>query len=355
MTARTGISETSYQELPERSRRVLAGLVKQYIKKGEPVSSLWLTQPGRFQWSSATVRNVMVKLEKLGYVYQPHTSAGRVPTDKGYRAYVDLLLDSYRSTDKNLEVEARLRQAGTVSDILTNVSHELSRASHQLGFALMPPPVGTLHHIKFVPLEGTRVLVIVSTKSQQVSHKTVDLGVPMTTSELQHGANYLNSEFAGLPLWDARAAIVEQLRQQRMLYNQLLSRALRLASSTLEDLVPQNKLFIEGAELLLDEVSGVDAQLPFTMLRSLFNMIEQKDQLVLLLNEYIEGPGLTVVIGAEHASPRMKNFSLVMSTYSDGRSTGRIGVIGARRMSYSRAITAVDNVSRAVNRILVAT
>ena len=353
MTPYFGTPEGSYHELPERSRRILAGVVNQYITKGEPVSSLWLTQHGGFGWSSATVRHVMAKLEELGYVHQPHTSAGRVPTDQGYRAYVDLLLDARRAAGPAPEVEARLRQAGTVSDVLSNVSHELSRASHHLGFALMPHGAGKFHHIEFVLLNDTRILVVVTTDAEEVLNKVVDLGERMAASELRRGANFLNNEFAGLPLWDVRAEITEQLRQQRMLYDQLLSRALRLASSTLEGLVPHNNLFLEGVGLLLDEVSDEDECVPFSMLRALLTMIERKDQLVRLLNEYIEGPGLTVVIGTEHVSPEMQDFSLVMSTYFDGQRTGSVGVIGPRRMRYSRAITAVDSVSRAVSRVLI--
>ena len=340
-------------ELPERSRRILAGLVKQYIDKGEPVSSLWLTRHGGFGWSSATVRNVLASLEELGYVYQPHTSSGRVPTDRGYRAYVDHLLESRPAPRPTSDVEARLRQAGTVSDILSNVSHELSCASHHLGFALLPPAWGTLRHIEFVPLDGSRILVMVSADGNETVHRVVDLGDRMSVTELRQGANYLNREFAGLPLWDVRANVAEQLRQERMLYDQLLSRALRLASSTLEDMVPPNRLFLEGASSLVEQVSDTEARLPLDTLRALFTMIERKDQLVRLLNAYLDGSGLTVVIGTEHESPEMQDFSMVMSPYSDGQRTGSVGVIGPRPMRYSRAISAVDRVSRAVSRVLV--
>ncbi len=345
--------DTSDDELPERSRRILAGLVKRYIDKGEPVSSLWLTRHGGFGWSSATVRNILATLEECGYVYQPHASSGRVPTDRGYRAYVDLLLESRPAPRPTSDVEARLRQAGTVSDILSNVSHELSLASHHLGFALLPPVGGTFRHIEFVPLEGSRILVVVSADGDETVHKMVDLGERMPATELRQGARYLNSEFAGLPLWDVRSAVAEQLRQERMLYDQLLSRALRLASSTLEDMVPPNSLFLEGASSLVEHVSDTESQVPLATLRVLFAMIERKDQLVRLLNAYLDGSGLTVVIGTEHSSPEMQDFSMVMSPYSDGQRTGSVGVIGPRRMRYSHAISAVDRVSRAVSRVLV--
>lgn len=353
MTPNSTQRDSSFHDLPDRSRRILAGVVKQYIEKGAPISSLWLAQHGRFGWSSATVRNVMAKLEDLGYVHQPHASSGRVPTDQGYRAYVDLLLDTRRVAQPTPDVEARLRQAGTISDVLSNVSHELSRVSHHLGFALMSPPSGVFRHVEFVPLDDSRILVVVRTDTDKVSYKVVDLGERVNISELVQGANHLNNEFAGVPLWDVRAAVVKQLRQQRMLYDNLLSRALRLASSSLEDLVPQNSLFLEGAGFLADDVSDSQARVPYSKLRILLTMIERKDQLLRLLNEYIDGQGLTVVIGTEHVSPQMQDFSLVMSTYSDGQRTGSVGVIGPRRMRYSRAISAVDTVSRAVSRVLI--
>ena len=341
--------------LSARSRAILATLVKHYIDTGEPVSSLWLAEHGDVGLSSASVRNIMAELEELGYVHQPHKSAGRVPTDHGYRCFVDLLLERRRGTQPTREVEARLRQAGTLGDVLSNVSHELSLASRHLAFALMPQVAsGTFRHIEFVPLDGTRILVVVSTQDGQVAHKAIDLGEPIGRGALEQGALYLNQEFAGLPLWEVRAAVVEQLRQERMLYDQLRSSVLRLASSTLEDMAPQDRLFVEGTGFLVEGVSDGEDRVPLATLRALLALIERKDLLVRLLHEYIEGPGLTVVIGTEHISPEMRHFSLVTSTYFDGGRTGSIGIIGPRRMRYSRAIAAVDRVSRAVSRVLVA-
>ena len=341
--------------LKDRSSRILAAIVTQYIDRGEPVSSLWLAERGNVGLSSASVRNVMVELEMAGYIHQPHTSAGRVPTDRGYRYFVDRLLSRRRHADPPPDVEARLRQAGTVGDILSNVSHELSVASHHLAFACMPRvESATFRRIAFVPIGGTKILVVVTTADGEVAHKPVDLGEENDHAALTQGANYLNEEFAGLRLWDVRKAVIEQLREERMLYDQLRSRALRLASSTLEDMVPADHLFVEGAWFLAEEVSDGEDRVPLGMLRTLLAMIERKDLLVRLLGEYLDGPGLTVVIGTENSSPEMQPFSLVASTYFDGARTGSIGIIGPRRMRYSRAISAVDQVSRAVSRVLVA-
>lgn len=354
MTSRATIQDHDPGRLTPRASGILGALIAQYIETGEPVSSLWLAQHGDVGLSSASVRNVMAELEQAGYIWQPHTSAGRVPTDRGYRYFVDRLLSRRRDADPPPDVEARLRQAGTLSDVLSNVSHELSVASHHLAFACLPRvAAGTFRRIQFVALGSTKILVVVTTGDDETVHKAVDLGEETDRGALDEGARYLSETFAGLPLLDVRSAVVEQLRQERMLYDQLRSRALRLASLTLEDMVPPNHLFVEGAWFLAEEVSDGEDRVPLGILRTLLAMIERKDLLVRVLDEYLDGPGLTVVIGTENSSPEMQAFSLVSSTYFDGARTGRIGIIGPRRMRYSRAISAVDQVSRAVSRVLV--
>ena len=160
--------------LPERDRRILGAVVSAYIEQGEPVSSLWLAK-GRLGVSSATLRNVLARLEEQGYVRQPHTSAGRVPTDLGYRNYVDGVLSERRTSRPAPNVEARLRRAGTVDDLLSHVSQEVSRASHQVGFAIAPAAdTTTLEHLNFVPLDGGKMLVVVVAAGGHVSHKVIE-------------------------------------------------------------------------------------------------------------------------------------------------------------------------------------
>ena len=342
--------------LSERTRRVLATLVREYIETGEPVASAALMNRAGLSVSSATIRNVLAQLEDMGYVWQPHTSAGRVPTDQGYRFYVDLLLESRRLTRDVSSVEARLRQeagaAPFIDDLLSSTSHVLSEASRHVGFAIAPANEDAVfHRIEFIPLSGTRILVVMVSRSNQVSQKMVDIGEGVSSSELVQAANFLNSEFAGLRLEDVRHGVRDRLREERTLYDQLLGLALRLASETLEDLQGPTAVYIEGASSLLEQVvqaSGISA----TTLGALLRMVEQKQRLVRLLNEYIDGPGLTVVIGAEHSDPELRPFSLIASTYFDGRGTGSVGVIGPTRMKYSRAIAAVDVAALAVARVL---
>jgi heat-inducible transcriptional repressor len=342
--------------LSDRTRRILATLVRSYIETGEPVSSATLAHKAGLHLSSATVRNVLSQLEEMGYVWQPHTSAGRVPTDTGYRCYVDMLLEGRRATKDVSAVEARLRHeagdAPLMDDLLSSTSHVLSEASKHVGFAIAPPNAQAIfHRIEFVPLSGPRILVVVVASGNQVSQKTVDIGEAVSVPELVQAANYLNSEFSGRTLDEVRAGVVERLKAERSLYDQLLGLALRLASSSFENLERPTAVYIDGASTLLEEVvqaSGISA----ATLRGLLRMVEEKQRLVRMLTEYIDGPGLTVVIGAEHSDPELRSFSLIASTYFDGRSTGTVGVIGPTRMRYSKAISVVDIAALAVARVL---
>jgi heat-inducible transcriptional repressor len=342
--------------LSPRARRLLAALVREHIETGEPVGSHALVRVGGLEVSSATVRTELARLERLGFVHQPHTSAGRVPTDLGYRCYVDLLLQSRRQPRTTAALEADLREragrAGLMDDLLSYVSHVVSEASHHVAFALGPEnEAAAFHQIDFVPLAGSAVLVVVVARGGQVSEKVVDLGEELDPIDLRQAANYLNSEFAGRTLAEVRALVLERLREDRTLYDALLSRALRLAEHTFQDLPTGHMIFIEGAASLLDEALEAGG-MSLETLRAMLRMIEEKHRLIRLLTEYIEGPGLTVVIGAEHRSADLRGFSLVASTYSDGGRIGSVGLIGPTRMLYSRTIPLVDGIAQAVSRVL---
>lgn len=342
--------------LSDRTRRILAALIREYIETGEPVASAALSRrAGSLALSPATIRNVLAQLEEMGFVWQPHTSAGRVPTDLGYRFYVDLLLESRRVTKDPAGVEALVRQqAGDsplIDDLLSSASHVLSEVSRHVGFAIAPANAqAVFHRIEFVPLTANRILVVMVVRGNQVSQKTVDIGEDVDSSELVKAANYLNTEFAGWTLDEVRDGVLAKLREERTLYDQLLGLALRLASSSLATM-DRPAVCIDGTSTLLDEVVQASGLSPST-LRALLLMVEEKQRLVRLLNEYIDGPGLTVVIGTEHSDPELRPFSLIASTYFDGRSTGLVGVIGPTRMRYSRAIDAVENAAKAVGRVL---
>jgi heat-inducible transcriptional repressor len=342
-------------DLNDRQRRILARLVSEYIEQGEPVSSSWLAGHSGLGLSSATVRNLLARLEEQGLVRQPHTSAGRIPTDAGYRHYVDSLLHSRRRQSTG-DLENRLRRSGTKGDLMENVSHELARASHQIAFAMAPAsPAARLQHISFVRLDGRRVLIIVVASGNQITHKMIETDEEYDTAALEQAAQYINAEFSGLTLHEAREAIIAKMHEDRMLYDALLARVLRLAQTGLDEVTPEDTLHVQGVSFLFDGAFSVSAereQVTLETLRTLFRLLEEKHRLVQLLTSYIEADGLTVVIGSEHASPAMHPFSLVASTFHDGQRTGTVGVIGPTRMRYQRAITVVEGISQAMTRVL---
>ncbi|HUF47162.1 MAG TPA: heat-inducible transcriptional repressor HrcA [Vicinamibacterales bacterium] len=342
-------------DLVERQRRILERLITGYIEQGAPVSSAWLAEHSDLGLSSASVRTILARLEELGLVAQPHTSAGRVPTDTGYRQYVDGLLESRRRTRPLRDVEARLRRAGTVDDVLEDATQVLSAASQQIAFVLAPAGATVeLRHIDFAPLADGRVLVIVVATGGTVTHKVVDLDEPVDATALAAAATYINREFAGRTIDEVRTALLERLQQERILYDALFARALRLARSGLSGIAPEETIHVQGTSFLVQGLLGSadDRDRTLEVLRALFRTMEQKHRLVELLTHYLNANGLTVVIGSEHEPPELRAFSVVASPFSDGRRSGTVGVIGPRRMRYDRAISAVDGVSRVMTRVL---
>ena len=340
------------QDAADRSKRVLAALIREYIASGEPVASSLLVTAAGLGVSSATVRSIVARLEEDGYVQQPHTSAGRIPTDRGYRFYVDLLLESKRTNRAATAVEARLRRDSPdrlLDSLLPQVSHMLSQAAKSVGFAIRPAhEAAVFDRVEFVPLGGMRVLVVIVASGGHVIQKVIEIGEVLESNDLRQAANILNAEFSGLPLHRAREAVLQRINEERLLYDALRARAMRLGTSTFSDLPDNRPMYVEGASSLLDDSSGLNVQ----TLQTLLHMIEEKQKLLELLNEYIDGPGLTVVIGAEHAAPDLRSFSLIASTAVDGSAARTVGVIGPTRMHYSRTIALVDGTTQAVSRVL---
>ena len=328
------------QDTLDRSKRVLAALIREYIATGEPVASAAGLAAGLGVRQRPC--NILARLRR-GFVQQPHTLGRPDPDRRGYRFYVDMLLESKRST----------RTADAVEGI---------RREHQpvLRFGTVPgvarrrkPPAGGLRAAAGTRLCGVRpcgirvahpnrVLVVIVARGSQLLQKVTEISETLTADDLREASNYLNAEFAGL-FCAARQAVLERIDEERSLYDTLFARAMRLATSTFENLEGERLLFVEGTALLLDDGQGVT----MSTLQALVQMIEEKQRLVLLLNECIDGPGLTVVIGAEHPSPTLRSFSLIASTYIDAAGTGTtIGVIGPTRMRYSRVIAVVDGARR---------
>ena len=216
------------------------------------------------------------------------------------------------------------------------------------GDAIMRSPESTFD---FVPLDARKVLVVLVSTGGHISHKVIEPSEPFGTTELQQAANFINTEFKGHSLSEVRQAVFDRLREDQTTYGELMSRALRLASSSFEGLERQPSIYIQGTALLFEVTAGHDPESTLATMKSLVHLIEEKTRLVQLIDACMDGSGLTVFIGSEHQDPDLQHFSVVTSTYTDGKRRGAVGIIGPTRMRYSRAINVVDSLSRTINRV----
>jgi heat-inducible transcriptional repressor len=268
---------------------------------------------------------------------------------------VDLLLETRRPGER-LGVAEQIRQAASeepsIEGLLSQVSHVLSQQSHHVGFALATAVDDQrLQKIEFVSLGGSRVLVVAVAETGHVTQKVVDAGEVLPPDDLRRAAECINRDFAGRAIEEVRVEILARLQAARGLYDRLQAHAFQLAERALDARARQT-LYVDGTASLLAEASQQHAEFSLDTLHALVEMIEEKQRLVRLLSEYLDGPGLAVVIGAEHTLPDLKSFSLVAASYLDGRRGGSVGIIGPTRMRYSRAIGVVESAARAVGEAL---
>jgi len=336
-------------QLRDRSRRILQAVVEDYIGTAEPVGSRNLTQRHNLDVSPATVRNVMADLEEKGFLASPHTSAGRVPTEKGYR--VDSILrvgplgqrekarieDHYRLG--GLKMEERLREAGKV----------LSDLSSCAGIVVAPSFYSTVfRQIEFVKLTATKVLVVFVSRSGLIQNRIVEIDENIPVRELEQMTNYLNHTLEGLTMGQVKERIIAEMTQEKALYDQLYKRTLALSREALCGEM-NDEVFIEGAVNILEMSEFSDME----RMKRLFRAFEQKHLLVELLAKSLKVSGVSIFIGGQDEFSEIEGFSLVTSTYSNSCGTvGTLGVIGPTRMSYSTVIPLVDYTARLLGQVL---
>lgn len=348
--------------LDARGQTVLAAIIKEHLRTGEPVGSRTLSE--RFAsgvgWSSATIRNVMAELEELGLVEQPHTSAGRVPTDKGYRFYVDHLIGDARLSRADLS--AIDRTLGVAADgaqparLMEKVSHALSELSENVGIVVSPPVSDSrLEHIEFLQLSDGRILVVLVFAPNVVQNKIIRLDERLTQDELEGAARYLNAEFSGKSLQSIRSEVLALMREEKALYDRLLRNAVMLFERSVEgDESETSDVYIDGASNILAKPDFSDVE----RLRELFRTFEAKSRLVKILNECIAREpvfgDVHVVIGREHSAPSLQSCALITAPYrlGEGFVAGTVGVVGPMRLEYARTIAAVNYIARLVERML---
>lgn len=339
------------QELNERSRQLLKLLVERYISDGQPVGSASLSRDKSLGASAATIRHVMADLESLGLIHSPHTSAGRVPTNKGYRFFVDSLLTVQQPKQQLLkQLKINVEQQQGRSQVIASASQLLSGITHLAGVVSLPKrEAANFRQIEFMPLSKSRVLVILVTNDDEVHNKVIQTPKEFKPAELQRAANYLNSLFGGQSLRQVKTLIAQEMSETHQQMNEMMIDAINLAHQGVGDSLQSDDLVLSGATNLMDfqELSDV------SNIRHLFDAFSQKQDIIQLLDRCMQADGVQIFIGDESGYHVFGDCSLVTAPYSiDNETVGVLGVIGPTRMAYDKVIPMVDITAKVLGEAL---
>jgi heat-inducible transcriptional repressor len=357
----SNLQSVDQHSLDSRTEVLLAALIKEHLVTGEAVGSRVLSDrfAHGYGWSSATIRNVMGELEEAGFVEQPHTSAGRIPTDKGYRYYVDNMLGEARLSRGDLRA---IDDLFAMSDIdakaspdrlMETASHVLSEFSQNVGIVISPSLAeNRLKHIEFVQLPDQRILVVLVSTSSIIHNKVIrTTDDDLTPDELDRTARYLNTEFSGKSLFRIRSEIVALMKEEKALYDRLLQNAVLLCERSLEGEDANGGVYVDGASNILTKLDFGDIE----RMRDLFRTFEEKSRLIKILNECVSHDGtytgdVHVVIGREHPTTSMRNCALITAPYRIGsnENVGTLGVVGPMRIEYARIMAMVNYMARLI-------
>ncbi len=341
--------------LSDRHRDVLAAVIVNYVVTGQPVGSRTVSRNSRDGLSPATIRNTMSDLEEMGYLYQPHTSAGRVPTDLGYRYYVDRLMSERPLSRREIRhIRAALpaeEEAPDVDDLLNRTVKLLAGLSSHVGVVLAPRfRHAVLKRLEFLSLPEGRVLVIFVSQTGMVDHRVVSPRERLSDTELSAMTNLVNESFQDLTLPQIRVRVVQLMSEEKALYDRLLARALDLSSRYLAQRADdEDEVLVDGASNVLGEPDFADV----ARMKALFRAFEDKSRLVDLLNACLAEDRSRILIGSECPDPGFSDLTLITSPYRYRQQpVGALGVIGPRRMDYDRLVTLVDSLSRFLSEAL---
>jgi heat-inducible transcriptional repressor len=338
-------------ELDERSKQILLAVISCYIATAEPVGSRTICRKYNFRLSPATVRNIMADLEELGYLQHPHTSAGRLPTDQGYRFYVECLNKSALKPRKSIAaIEQSYRQGcGELDYLLRQTCKLLSSTSQYIGVVLAPRMSNMVFkHIDFVHLRDNIVLVVFVSRSGLVQQRVIRVAETYTQDKLDQMARCLNEHFKDVPLFQIRSGLLDMMARDKRLYDKLFERALKLSQKVF-DSPERAKVYIDGQLNILNHPEFSDLE----KMKAIFGAFEEKSRLINILDKCLGDGGLQVLIGSENQVEEMRDCSLVTATYKAGEAVkGTLGVIGPTRMEYSNVIPLVEYAAHMVSQML---
>jgi heat-inducible transcriptional repressor len=340
-------------ELNERAQNLLKILVERYIHDGQPIGSRTPSRDSGLDLSPATIRNVMADLEELGFLRAPHTSAGRVPTVRGYRFFVDSLLRVQTLDNQAIsELRRQLDASKDTTELVQSVSTMLSNFTRLAGVVMVPRRnVLTLRHVEFLSLSENRVLVILVVNEQEVQNRIIDTQRNYNQSELQQAANFLNEHFSGRDIQQVRNEVLRQMEADRASMNDMMVTVIEMANKVFE---PDTKT--AGNDYVLDgetNLMGVAELSDMDKLRQLFEAFNQKRDLLHLLDQCMTAQGVQIFIGEESGYGVLDECSVVTAPYSvENRVLGVLGVIGPTRMAYDRVIPIVDVAAKLLAAVL---
>lgn len=333
-------------QISERAQLLLRALVERYIRDGEPVGSRTLSRDSGLDLSPATIRNIMADLEDLGMVRSPHTSAGRVPTARGYRLFVDALLTvkplNSRETQRLQQqlIQKMELARGDSQQLMLTTSGLLSGVTHMAGLVTIPKrEFGAWRHVEFLPLSDNRVLAILVINEREVQNRILNLDRSYSQSELQQFANYLNTHFMGRDVGQVRQSLLRELHNTRASMNDMMSSAIQMAEQMFSGQRPDEDYVLAGETNLMEfaELSNVDK------LRQLFDAFNKKRDILHLLDRCVSADGVQIFIGEESGYQVLDECSVVTAPYRVNEElVGVLGVIGPTRMAYERVIPIVD-------------
>lgn len=331
--------------LDDRAKLLLKVLVERYIADGQPIGSRTLSRSSGLELSPATIRNVMADLEELGLIASPHTSAGRIPTARGYRLFVDTMLTAQRQALVAPQLPAEQPQK-----VIANAAHLLSNLSQFVGVVMAPKRSSVFKQIEFVKLSERRVLVIIVAPDGDVQNRVMFTDSELDSSQLIEAANYLNSHYAGLDIEQVRERLRTEVEQLRSQVADLMQAAVNISAEALSPATQEEQVVIAGQSNLL---AVSDFSHDMHNLRRAFDLFEQKTQILRLLDFSSQAEGVRIFIGGESHIVPIEDLSVVSAPYEvDGQIVGTLGVIGPTRMPYDKMIQIVDITSKLVSNAL---
>ena len=337
-------------DLDDRNKKVLQAVIDSYIASGSPIGSTVLVKRFDFGVSSATLRNIMADLEEMGYLTHPHTSAGRIPTDLGYRYYIDSLISVENDSD---DIEEHLQQApqlhgDDLQELMEEASRFLATLSHCAGVIVAPSESeATYRHIEFVRLRGRQVLIIFVTSNGIVQNKLIDIDESIRQQDLNGFSAYLDEELEHRSLAEVRQQLTEKMKEEKLVFMQLMDETYRASQDVQER--ESEKVYIGGASQMLESPEFANVE----KMRSLFKAFEDKYKLLKLLDRSVSAQGIKVFIGSENPYFEMQGCSMVVGNYNAGSNVvGTLGVIGPTRMQYKQVIHVVDYTAKLLTKLL---